>query len=120
MLDKSELLRQMRKHAKTFSSAMEPPKEIDQKSINHALALIDLFAKESNYGSLRKLSIKVPHFLKVIRAEGNFDFLESNPDKRASSFFTGDIHLKNNGNKNKNKFKKAEKKLLKLLSTKNC
>ena len=57
MVNKSELLKQMRKHAKTFSSAVAAPKEADQKSINHALALIDFFVRESKYGSCRKLSI---------------------------------------------------------------
>ena len=120
MVDKSELLRQMRKHAKTFSSAIGPPKEVDQKSINHALALIDLFAKESNYGSSRKLSINIPHFLKVLRAKESYYLLQKNPDKKNTSCFSGVKHLKNKGKKEKDKFRQAEKKLLKLLSTKNC
>jgi len=120
MEDKSELLRQMRKHAKTFSSAIESPKKVDQKSINHALALIDFFAKESNFGSLRKLTFNIPHFLKVLRVEGNMDFLQSKTEKRITSYFSGDIHLKNKRKKGKDKFNQAEKKLLKLLSTKHC
>ena len=107
MVDKSELLRQMRKHAKTFSSAIEPPKKVDQKSINHALALIDLFAKETNFGSLRKFTFNIPDFLK-------------NKHEKKTSYFSGDIHLKNKKKKEKKKFNQAEKKLLKLLSTKYC
>jgi len=120
MIDKSELLRQMRKHAKNFSSAIAPPKEIDQKSINHALALIDLFAKESNYGSLRKLSINIPHFLKDLREDENLFFLRSKTNKKNTSYFSGVSHLKNKSKKERDKFKQAEKRLLKLLSTKNC
>ena len=119
MVDKSELLRQMRKHAKTFSSAIEPPKKVDQKSINHALALIDLFAKETNFGSLRKFTFNIPDFLKVIGVEGNLDFLKNKHEKK-TSYFSGDIHLKNKKKKEKKKFNQAEKKLLKLLSTKYC
>ena len=52
MVDKHELLKQMRKHAKNFSSAVSPVKEVDQKSINRALALIDLFSKERERNSI--------------------------------------------------------------------
>ena len=120
MADKLEHLRQIRKHTKTFSSAFAQPKGVDQKSINHALALIDFFAKESNYGSLRKLSFNIPHFLKVLRAEENFGSMRSKSDKTISSYFSDVSNLKNKGKKEKDKFKLAEKKLLKLLSTKNC
>ena len=37
MLDKSLLLRQMRKHAQTFSSAVKPVKEPDDVDVNLSL-----------------------------------------------------------------------------------
>ena len=120
MLDKSELLRQMRKHAKTFSSAISPKKEVDQKSINHALALIDLFAKDTNYGSYRKSSLKVPTFLKDLRINKNLNLLESKTDKKIPLGLSVDTHKNKMCRKEKDKFKQAEKTLLKLLSTKNC
>ena len=42
MLDKSVLLRQMRKHAKTFSSAVKPVKEPNDADVNRALSLIEI------------------------------------------------------------------------------
>ncbi len=42
MLDKSLLLRQMRKHAQTFSSAVKPIKEPDDADVNRALSLIEM------------------------------------------------------------------------------
>ena len=117
MIDKAELLRKMRKHAKNFSSATTPHKAIDQKSINHALALIDFFAKDSNFISSKKMDIKIPEFLKILRTENNLDFLRI---KRTNSETTNYKNCINEKKKGKDKFKNAEKKLLKLLSTKNC
>ena len=111
MVDKSEILRQMRKHAKTFSSAIGRPKEVDQKSINHALALLDLFAKESNYGSLRKLSINIPYFLKVLRSDENFYFFRRNPHRKNASCFSGVTHLKNKEKKRRINSSKQKKDL---------
>ena len=111
MIDKSDLLKQMRKHAKTFSSAIGPQKAVDQKNINKALALIDLFAKESNFGYSKKLSIKIPSFLNELRIKDNLYFLEDKKDP---------FNNTRNSKKDKDKFKKAEKKLLKILSTKSC
>ena len=119
MFDKSEFLKQIRKHAKNFSSAIAPPKEIDQKSINHALALIDLFERETKYGSC-KLSIKIPSYLKALRLEENLDLLRTNSHKNEPLDLSLSMNFKNKKKKNKHKFKQAEKKLLKLLSTKNC
>ena len=119
MLNKSELLKQMRKHAKTFSSAVGHQKEVDQKSINYALALIDLLAKETNYGSILKLSINKPSFLKVLQIEGNLDPFQTKKDNKDPLNLSANMNNKNN-NKGKDKFKQAEKRLLKLLSTKNC
>ena len=119
MLNKSAFLRQIRKHAKTFSSAINPPKTVDKASLNHALGLIDVITKESYFGTLNKFSIKIPSFLKALRFENNLDFLsaelEKNNTKDVSKKF-----LNNKKQKEKNKFRRAEKKLIKLLSTKNC
>tara|TARA_Y100001970_G_scaffold235004_1_gene293734 strand:+ start:1473 stop:1823 length:351 start_codon:yes stop_codon:yes gene_type:complete len=116
MVDKHELLKQMRKHAKNFSSAVSPVKEVDQKSINRALALIDLFSKESNFGSLKNQSIKIPNFLKILSSNENLDFLKGKSEKNDSFGYS----LKTKNRKTGNKFKMAEKKLRKLLSTKSC
>ena len=117
MRDKSELLRQMRKHAKNFSSATDADKTINQKSINHALALIDLFSKDSCFGSSNKLVFKVPDFLETLRIEDNLNFLKND---RIKDNHTNYKKYKNKINKKKDKFKNAEKKLIKLLSTKSC
>ena len=58
MVDKSEILRQMRKYAQSFSSALTPPKVVDEANIKHALGLIDVTAKDSRFGKIRKLSFK--------------------------------------------------------------
>ena len=117
MRNKSELLRQMRKHAKNFSSATGADKTINQKSINHALALIDLFSKDSCFGSSNKLVIKVPNFLETLRIDDNLNFFKNNRNKENPTNIKKCIHKIN---KKKDKFKNAEKKLLKLLSTKSC
>ena len=84
MLNKSALLRQMRKHAKTFSSAIRPPKAVDEASLKIALGLIDLITKDSHFGTFSKFSIKVPPFLKALRLENNLDFLSTETDKGIS------------------------------------
>tara|TARA_Y100001970_G_scaffold279940_1_gene388104 strand:+ start:384 stop:737 length:354 start_codon:yes stop_codon:yes gene_type:complete len=117
MRDKSELLRQIRKHTKNFSSATDVDKKINQKSINHALALIDLFSKDSCFGSSNKLVIKVPKFLETLRIEDNLNFLKINRIKDNPANYK---KCTNKINKKKDKFKNAEKRLLKLLSTKSC
>tara|TARA_B100000686_G_C16148220_1_gene645525 strand:+ start:243 stop:602 length:360 start_codon:yes stop_codon:yes gene_type:complete len=119
MVDRSILLRKMRKHAKTFSSAISPSKVIDKASLNHALGLIDLFAKETNFGSLGRISIKIPPFLKALRQEKNLDFLRNEIDQN-SNLRAIDFSLKNQRKKKKDKFKRAEIRLSKLLSTKDC
>ena len=119
MLNKSALLRQMRKHAKTFSSAIRPPKAVDEASLNHALGLIDLITKESSFGTFNKFSLKIPSFLKALRLENNLDFLSTEVDKDISKDISKNI-LKNKRRKEKDKFKSAENKLKILLSTKDC
>ena len=54
MVDKSNLLSQMRKHAQTFSSAVSSPLVVDEANINRALVLIDVAARDSGLGVLRK------------------------------------------------------------------
>ena len=120
MLNKSELLKRMRKHAKTFSSAVGHQKEADQKSINHALALIDLLAKDTNYGSVLKLSINIPSLLKVLRFEENLVSFQTKKDNKDPFNLSANMKKNNNNNKGKDKFKQAEKRLIKLLSTKSC
>ena len=53
MLDKSLLLRQMRKHAQTFSSAVKPVKEPDDADVNRALRLIEMAVKDSKLVAFR-------------------------------------------------------------------
>ena len=53
MLDKSLLLRQMRRHAQTFSSAVKPIKEHDDVDVNRALSLIEMAEKDSKLVAFR-------------------------------------------------------------------
>ena len=57
MLDKSLLLRQMRKHAQTFSSAVKPVKEPDDADVNRALSLIEMAEKDSKLVALSLIHI---------------------------------------------------------------
>ena len=72
MMDKSNLLRQMRKHAQTFSSAVSSPLVVDEANINRALVLIDVAARNSGLGLLRKMSFKTPPLLRSLRLEKKF------------------------------------------------
>lgn len=121
MIDKSALLRQMRKHAQTFSSAILPPKVVDEANLNHALGLIDVTAKDSRYESLRKFSFKTPPLLKALRLENNLDFLRTELSKRIPEGISINITLTaEQKQKELEKIKRAENKLHKLLATKNC
>jgi len=121
MIDKSALLRQMRKHAQTFSSAILPPKVVDEANLNHALGLIDLTAKDSRYESLRKFAFKTPPLLKALRLENNLDFLRTELSKRIPEGISINITLTaEQKQKELEKIKRAENKLHKLLATKNC
>ena len=121
MVDKSSILRQMRKHAQSFSSAITPPKVEDEANLNRALCLIDVTAKDSQFGNLRKLSFKTPPLLKALRLENNLNILRTEINKCIPEGISIDINLKA-GQKQKEteKFKRAEKKLRKLLDTKDC
>ena len=75
MVDKLNLLSQMRKHAQTFSSAVSSPLVVDEANINRALVLIDVAARDSGLGVLRKMSFKIPPILRSLRLEKNLDYL---------------------------------------------
>ena len=121
MIDKSVLLRQMRKHAQTFSSALTPPKVVDEANLKHALGLIDLTTKDSNFGTIRKLSFKTPPFLKALRLENNLNFLRTELNRRIPEGLSLAIPLTENEQKKESeKIKRAEKKLRTMLATKDC
>ena len=93
MTDKSTILRQMRKHAHTFSSAVAPPIVVDEAHLHHALAMIDVAAKDSGLGTFRKISFKIPPLLKSLRLENNLNYLKTEIKKRNPSSITCDTPL---------------------------
>ena len=121
MVNKLDLLRQMRKHAQTFSSAVSSPIVVDEVSINRALVLIDVVAKDSSLGAIRKISLKIPPLLRNLRLEKNLDYLKTEVKKRIPEAIAGKGPLtEEQQKKEKEKFKRAEEKLRKVLDTKNC
>ena len=121
MVDKSNFLRQMRKHAQTFSSAVSSPLAVDQANINRALVLIDVAARNSGLGILRKISFKTPPLLKSLCLEKNLDYLKTEVKKRIPEAIAGEGPLtKEQQKKEYEKFKRAEQKLRKILDTKDC
>ena len=121
MIDKSLLLRQMRKHAQTFSLALTPPKVVDEENLKHALGLIDLTAKDSSFGTIRKLSFKTPPLLKALRLENNLNFLRTEINRRIPEGLSFAIPLTEKEQKKESeKIKQAEKKLRIMLATKDC
>ena len=121
MIDKSVLLRQMRKHAQTFSSALTPPKLVDEANLKYALGLIDLTAKYSSFGTIRKLSFKTPPLLKSLRLENNLNFLRTVLDGHTPKGISFAISLTENEKKKESeKIKRAENKLRNILATKDC
>jgi hypothetical protein len=121
MVDKSNLLHQMRKHAQTFSSAVSSPLVVDEANINRALVLIDVAARDSGLGVLRKMSFKIPPLLRSLRLEKNLDYLKAEVKKRIPEAIAGEGPLtKEQQKKEYEKFKRAEQKLRKLLDTKDC
>ncbi len=121
MVDKSNLLRQMRKHAQTFSSAVSSPLVVDEANINRALVLIDVAAKDSGLGTFRKISFKFPPLLKSLHLENNLDYLKTEIKKRIPGSITSGTPLTEDEQKKEyEKFKRAEQKLRKLLDTKDC
>ena len=121
MVDKSNLLSQMRKHAQTFSSAVSPPLVVDEANINRALVLIDVAARDSGLGILRKMSFKTPALLKNLRLGKNLVYLKTEIKKRIPEAISSEGPLtKEQQKKEYEKFKRAEQKLRKLLDTKDC
>ena len=121
MLDKSILLRQMRKHAQTFSSAVKPVKEPDDADVNRALSLIEMAEKDSKLVAFRKMSFKTPSLLKGMFLQDNLTGLRSEIEKRLSE--PKDLNPYYTQGKQRDeleKIKRAEKKLKKVLDTKNC
>ena len=121
MEDKLNILRQMRKHAQTFSSAVSSPLVVDEVSINKAVVLIDVVARDSRLRERRKISFKIPGLLKNLRLERNLNYLKTEVKKRIPETIAREGPLtEDQQNKEKEKFKRAEEKLRKVLDTKNC
>ena len=121
MVDKLNLLSQMRKHAQTFSSAVSSPLVVDEANINRALVLIDVAARDSGLGILRKMSFKTPALLKNLRLEKKLDYLKTEVKKRIPEAISSEGPLTEEQQKKEyEKFKRAEQKLRKLLDTKDC
>ena len=122
MLDKSLLLRQMRKHAQTFSSAVRPVKEPDDADVNRALNLIEMAEKDSKLVAFRKMSFKTPSLLKGMFLEDNLTGLRSEIEKRLPESMFLNLYDDTKGKQpdELEKIKRAEKKLKKVLDTKDC
>ena len=121
MLDKSLLLRQMRKHAQTFSSAVKPIKEPDDADVNRALSLIEIAEKDSKLVAFRKMSFKTPSLLKGMFLQDNMTGLRSEIEKQMPESMN--LYLYDTQRKQPDeleKIKRAEKKLKKVLDTKDC
>ena len=121
MLEKSLLLREMRKHAQTFSSAVKPYKRPDNAELNRALSLIKIAEKDSKLVAFRKMSFKTPSLLKGMFLQNNLSGLRSEIEKRLPE--SKYINLLDSYGKQPDeleKIKRAEKKLKKVLDTKNC
>ena len=120
MVDKSTLLRQMRKHAHTFSSAVALPIVGDEANLHHALAMIDVAARASGLWTLRKMSFTIPPLLKSLRLENNLDYLKTEIKKRIPGSMSSVTPLtEEEQHKEYEKFKRAEQKLRNVLDTKN-
>ena len=121
MLDKSLLLRQMRKHAQTFSSAVKPLKEPDDADVNRALSLIEIAEKDSKLVAFRKMSFKTPSLLKGMFLQDNLKVLRSEIEKRLlESKYLNLYETQGKKLDELEKIKRAEKKLKRVLDTKNC
>ena len=121
MLDKSILLRQMRKHAQTFSSAVKHVKELDDADLNRALSLIEMPEKDSKLVAFRKMSFKTPSLLKGMFLQDNLTSLRSEIEKRLpESTDLNPYYIQRKQPDELEKIKRAEKKLKKVLDTKDC
>ena len=121
MLDKSLLLRQMRKHAQTFSSAVKPIKEPDDADVNRALSLIEMAEKDSKLVAFRKMSFKTPSLLKGMFLQDNMTGLRSEIEKQMPESMNLNFYDTQKKQPDElEKIKRAEKKLKKVLDTKDC
>ena len=121
MLDKSILLRQMRKHAQKFSLAVKPVKEPDDADVNRALSLIEIAEKDSKLIAFRKMSFKTPSLLKGMFLEDNLTGLRSEIEKLLPESTHLNIYKTQGKQPDElEKIKRAEQKLKKVLDTKNC
>jgi len=121
MLDKSLLLRQMRKYAQTFSSAVKSVREPDDADLNLALSLIEMAEKDSKLVSFRKMSFKTPSLLKGMFLQDNLTGLRSEIEKQLSeSKYLSLYETQAKQPDELEKIKRAEQKLKKILDTKNC
>ena len=121
MLDKSILLRQMRKHAQTFSSAVKPLKVPDDADVNRALSLIEMAEKDSKLVAFRKMSFKTPSLLKGMFLQDNLTSLLSEIEKRLPESMSLNLYdIQEKQPEELEKIKRAEQKLKKVLDTKNC
>ena len=121
MLEKSLLLRQMRKHAQSFSSAVRPVKEPDDADVNRALRLIEMAEKDSKLVAFRKMSFKTPSLLKGMFLQDNLTGLRSEIEKRIQESTHLNIYKTLGKQPDElEKIKRAEQKLKKVLDTKNC
>ena len=121
MLDKSLLLRQMRKHAQNFSSAVKHINEPDDADVNRALNLIEMAEKDSKLVAFRKMSFKTPSLLKGMFLQDNLKGLRSEIGKRIPESMYFNLYEKQEKQPDElEKIKRAEQKLKKVLDTKNC
>lgn len=121
MLNKSLLLRQMRKHAQTFSSALKPVKDPDEADVNRALSLIEMAEKDSKLVAFRKMSFNTPSLLKGMFLQDNLKSLQSEIEKRVpESMYFNLFEKQEKQHDELEKIKRAEQKLKKVLDTKNC
>ena len=121
MLDKSFLLRQMRKHAQTFTSAVKPMKKPDDVDINRALSLIELAEKDSKLVAFSKISFKNKSLLKGMFLQDNLSGLRAEIEKRLPESMNFNLYnTKEKQPDELEKIKRAEHKLKKVLDTKNC
>ena len=121
MLDKSVLLRQMRKHAQTFSSVVKPAKRPDDADVNRALRLIEMAEKDSKLVAFRKMSFKTPSLLKGMFLQDNMTGLRSEIEKQMPESMNLNLYDTHGKQPDElEKIKRAEKKLKKVLDTKDC
>ncbi|MBC8258454.1 MAG: hypothetical protein H8E38_05520 [SAR324 cluster bacterium] len=121
MEDKSTLLKEMRKHAQSFSAAMTPPKVVDVANLKHALALVDMTTKDSILGAFRKMSLKIPPLLLGLRLVNNMSNLRTEINTiNPQSQLVGASLTEEQRKKEFKKIKLAEQRLRKLLDIKSC